>query len=335
MNPQERADALIKHSVGIRRRASDVERALMEDWRRMVTAVYAALATLNDGDGVALDPLLLPGFEERLSDLLGDAYDRMVNTLSAETQLSAEYERDFQYEILFAALGGDFSQLDNRTMFDIIRLSEVEGLNIFTRGLDLEEKHYGALSDIVRTAVETGQTLPELLELVALGGFALHANWAATWARSNFTGVISEIQDAILRINSRHIGGVVHLSTLDAFTTKHICIPRHGLVWRMVGGELVPDGHEFNWLPGPGKLHYNCRSVASYFLEGEEPPQVESGEEWLTRQGDEFVRELFGQDRARMYLEGSLSLRDMISRDGSRLLTLPELQAFDRGILGL
>ena len=107
-----------------------------------------------------------------------------------------------------------------------------------------------------------------------------------------------------------------------------------------------PIGHKIPWLQGPGRLHFNCRSVdvpvtkswkelgidvddlppgdrAS--MDGTVPGDTTFGE-WLSRQSAERQDEVLGPERGKLLRAGKASFTDFYD-DRGRPLTLPELLA--------
>ena len=107
-----------------------------------------------------------------------------------------------------------------------------------------------------------------------------------------------------------------------------------------------PIGHSIPWLQGPGRLHFNCRSVdvpvtkswrelgidaddlpagARASMDGAVPGDTTFGE-WLARQPPDRQDEVLGPERARLLRAGKVKFADLYD-DRGRPLTLAELLA--------
>ena len=137
---------------------------------------------------------------------------------------------------------------------------------------------------------------------------------------------------ATFRKNARFIAGVRWLATLDSHTCLS-CGALDGQAWDLEGDKLSGTKLDFTAPP----KHWNCRCVLSPI------PKIEfSGgtrassqgpvaatttfEDFLKRQSEAFVEKTLGARRAALFLDGRLTLTDLVSGSG-RELTLEELAA--------
>lgn len=143
------------------------------------------------------------------------------------------------------------------------------------------------------------------------------------------------------RKNSRIIKGVRWLATLDGHTCRR-CMAMDGQAWNLDGEKLKGTKVEFNAPP----IHFGDRCVLSPIpktfkeigLDIPEP-QVEgqrasslgpiSGkttfDEFLKRQSREFIERTLGKERAQLFEQGKITVKDLVSGTG-RELTLDELR---------
>lgn len=141
--------------------------------------------------------------------------------------------------------------------------------------------------------------------------------------------------------NSRIIKGVRWLATLDGHTCRR-CMAMDGQAWNLDGEKLKGTTVEFNAPP----IHFGDRCVLSPIpktfkeigLDIPEP-QVEGQrasslgpingkttfDEFLKRQSPEFVERTLGKERARLFEQGKITVKDLVSGTG-RELTLDELR---------
>lgn len=132
-------------------------------------------------------------------------------------------------------------------------------------------------------------------------------------------------------------------STLDGRTTPG-CQIRDGKLY--TADTHKPIGHAIPWLGGPGRLHFNCRSVDVPVLrsfrelgldiddlppgqrasmDGQVPADTTYGQ-WLGRQSAARQDDILGPERAKLFRAGKVSF-DRFFDDKGRQLTLEQLLA--------
>lgn len=150
------------------------------------------------------------------------------------------------------------------------------------------------------------------------------------------------------RKNSKFSRGVRWLATLDGHTCR-TCMALDGQAWDFEGNPIDRDGNspppmEFQLPPA----HFNCRCVASPIPESfddifgvkgiddifdrdqvraskDGPTTAMTFGEFLKRQSPEFIAEMLGAKRARLWSQGKITLRDLVSGSG-RPLTLDQIE---------
>lgn len=133
------------------------------------------------------------------------------------------------------------------------------------------------------------------------------------------------------------------VSTLDARTSP-MCRVRDGLQYTATSPHK-PVGHKVPWGDGPGRLHFNCRSVSVPVLKSWRELGIDADElpastrasmdgtvpadltyaQWFARQSFERQSEIVGVERAKLYRAGKLTF-DKFYDDKSRWLSLAELR---------
>lgn len=130
-------------------------------------------------------------------------------------------------------------------------------------------------------------------------------------------------------------------ATLD-LRTSEVCRPRDGKLY--TPDTHKPVGHSLTWLGGPGRAHWNCRSVEVPVLkswrelgfdmddfppgtrasmDGQTPADT-SYLDWLGRQSAARQDQVLGPERGKLYRAGKVTLSEMYD-DKGRFLTLEEL----------
>ena len=178
---------------------------------------------------------------------------------------------------------------------------------------------------------------------------------AEALVRTSVQTVANEARLATYQQNHDVIKGVQWVSTFDGRTTK-TCMALSGLQWTIP--DYKPVGHAKQW-PGP-IAHWNCRStqipvtrdwselasdkvkskleqsgLKGKKLEGAmertrasmdgQVAEDLSFDDWLAKKPDDFVDDLLGRQRARLWREQKITLPDLTDQR-SRELTLQELR---------
>ncbi len=163
---------------------------------------------------------------------------------------------------------------------------------------------------------------------------------AAALVHTSVQQAANDARLATFRANSAILRGVRFLATLDGKTSVQ-CLAHSGMEWDL-------DGNPLNGtLPFANPpLHFNCRSVLTgitktYKELGVDIPDAPIGTrasdegqvraditmtEWLKSKPTEYVDELLGPGRAKLFLDGKITLSQLVDGQG-RELTLAQLKA--------
>lgn len=197
----------------------------------------------------------------------------------------------------------------------------------------------------VRQGVVNGETNERIVARVVgsrndpTGILPIARRNARTLVHSSVMSAANDARLATFRKNARLISGVRWLSTLDSHTCVQ-CAALDGAAWDLDGQKI--NGTKVDFLAPPA--HWSCRCVLSPIpktfadlgLDIAEPgvgtrasangpiSATTSFADFLKRQPRSFVDKVLGARRAELFLEGKLSLTDLISGTG-RELTLAEL----------
>lgn len=150
-------------------------------------------------------------------------------------------------------------------------------------------------------------------------------------------------RQAMTDANADLIKATQWVSTLDNRTSP-MCRIRDGL--KYTPDTHKPIGHSIPWGDGPGRLHFNCRSVSVPVLkswrelgipvddmspgtrasmDGQVPAQ-QTYAEWFAKQSAARQDEIMGPTRAKLYRSGRIKF-DQFYSDKGRWLTLDQLAA--------
>lgn len=221
---------------------------------------------------------------------------------------------------------------------------------------NLAESRMSLVRNAVRQGFVEGQTASEIIrairgtrannyadgllerprrELAAVVQTAL--SHTAQTARSQFTAANADL-----------IKATRWVSTLDSRTSP-MCRIRDGKTYT-ADAKHKPIGHTIPWLGGPGRLHFNCRSVSVPVLKSlrelgldvdDMPPATRASmdgqvpaettyAQWFARQSAERQDDIVGAERGKLYRAGKVSFDRFYGNKG-RWLTLDQLMGRIRG----
>lgn len=171
-------------------------------------------------------------------------------------------------------------------------------------------------------------------------------NEAETIVRTAIADVTNAVREEVYSSNEDIIKGRRHISTLDGGTSD-VCIARSNAEWDNNGKGLNDAGKKNTFRRPP--LHRRCRSYLEAILkswdeidpslgwkteipqttrssmDGQVPSDM-SFKEFLSNKPKKFVEDLLGKGKAELYLDGRITLTDLVTR-GGRQRTLKELRA--------
>lgn len=185
---------------------------------------------------------------------LSEYTNSKINIVPFEDAYLASTTRPYQGKT-FKEWFGDAGVKKSRKVFSVIETGYIQGKSI---------------ANITRDVTDiTGKIAPEVKTLV----------------RSNIMHASAEARNAVIDANDDLVEGKVWMATLDVRTTANICGVRDQ---KLYDKNNNPIGHDYLWGDGPGRIHFNCRSVPIPKLEGVEigvaRPSVGSGENY--KRGD-------------------------------------------------
>lgn len=162
---------------------------------------------------------------------------------------------------------------------------------------------------------------------------------AEALVRTSVQAVAADAQMALYRANADLMRGVQHLSTLDTRTCP-ICMGYSGAAWTLKGEPLEGTTLPYRLIP----LHWSCRCDRIPILKtwrelgfdlDEAPPGTRASmdgqvaadmtfDQWLKTKPKSVVDEMLGKGRAQLWLDGRITMRDLLDQRG-RPLSLDEL----------
>ncbi len=191
------------------------------------------------------------------------------------------------------------------------------------------------IMDIVRRVAGSPRLgTPGIMEVTRRNAFAL--------VHTSVMQVANDARLATFQANADIIKGVRQLSTLDGHTSK-VCIAYSGAAWDLEGKPINGTKLPFN---GGTPRHFRCRSVLTPITKtyrelgldmGEMPTGTRASDEgqiraditmaeFLKSKPAAYVDDLIGPGRAKLFLDGKLTLPQLLDFQGNPL-TLEQLRA--------
>lgn len=208
-------------------------------------------------------------------------------------------------------------------------------------------------STAVRQGIAAGEANEQIVRRV-VGSPRLGIPGVMDVARSNARSLVhtsiqaaaNEARMETFRRNADALSGIRWLATLDVHTCP-ICGPRDRKRYTLLDDPPKPQGHSLAWEGGPGVIHWGCRCVAvavtkTYKELGIDAEEAKPGrrassdgpvsagmdfEAFLRRKGKAWQDEALGPGRADLWRDNKLTLEQLLSLDGTRIMTVGQLRA--------
>jgi hypothetical protein len=215
---------------------------------------------------------------------------------------------------------------------------------------NLEQSRLAMLRNAVRAGYVEGQTTSEIITRIRGTRALRYADGLLNKPRQELAAVVQTAishtaqtaRQAMVDANADLVKAVRWVSTLDTRTSP-MCRIRDGLEY--TADTHKPIGHQIPWGDGPGRLHFNCRSVSVPVLKSwrelgipidDMPPGTRASmdgqvpaeltyKEWFAKQSAERQEDILGPDRYRLLKTGKVSF-DQFYNDRGRWLSLEELE---------
>lgn len=338
-------------------------------------AVYRVLAMLNKADGAIEAQLILAlaGMDansftvQRLQFQLASVkaahaqvYTDAFGQIEKEMRALADYEALYQSTALQAVI-----PLDARPFIQFFRVTPEAAYAAaiarpFQGGLlrdwatSAEANRMGAIRDAIRVGFVQGQSVDQIVRGIRGTRARQYKDGLLERSRRSVTAMVrtalshtaSTAREEVYKANADIISAIAWLSTLDGKTSEP-CRVRDGLRYT-ADPSHKPIGHSVPWLQGPGRLHWQCRSLSTPVLkswrelgidadgisdqtrasmDGKVPAET-TYSEWLARQSAARQEDILGPTRARLIRQGGLSPNQLYSARGD-YLTLAQLAKRD------
>nr|DAR99669.1 MAG TPA: minor capsid protein [Caudoviricetes sp.] len=220
----------------------------------------------------------------------------------------------------------------------LINTTLLEGATVkaWNKGLNIDQK--ARLEREIKIGVSLGETNELLAARVAR---ALNKNKrdAASIAVTAAGATVSAVRQKFFEANADVIKAYKYQATLDTRTSA-LCRAYDGLMWDT---NYEPIGHSYPFRQPRINTHFNCRSTIIPVIKGADElknvspatrssmngyvPQDINFNDWLKTQSPEVVEKTLGKGRAELFLQGKITMRDLITQQG-RELNLTQLKKY-------
>lgn len=293
--------AMVETEAGILAREIEEQ----EDARTLAELIALYLNTI--------DPILrVRGLDRILSiraDVLKQVHDRLYRVIERFTEDEGRFvseavgpmQDETKHNYIFTA--AFIAVLFNKVLQRPISGWEAKIDDLFKEMIERDRER---IEKTFSLAYSAGRGTPWLTAALRKD-FALNAQTAHIILHA----AVQHARSVIVDFAAASVGAKVRwVSVLDGKTTA-ICRARSGKIYPADSGPRPP-------------AHARCRSIVVPYFEGKGNAQVPTYSEWLKSQTPERVRQILGKTKGQMFLDGTLSLDDMITAKG-RELTLKEL----------
>lgn len=221
---------------------------------------------------------------------------------------------------------------------NLINTTLLEGatVNAWNRGLNIDQK--ARLEREIRLGVSLGET-NELLATRVARALSKSKRDAASIAVTAAGAIVSAVRQKFFEANADVIKAYKYQATLDTRTSA-LCRAYDGLMWDT---NYEPIGHSYPFRQPRINTHFNCRSTIIPVIKGADelknvPPATRSSmngyvpqdinfNDWLKTQSPEVIEKTLGKGRAELFLQGKITMRDLITQQG-RELNLTQLKKY-------
>ena len=354
----ELLDRAISHEVDVRRYSESVMRRMIAILNRSDARISAKLAEAL----MRIEPSEFT--VERLETLLAsvrrtnrEAYAAVFEALRPEMEGLADIEALAQRQQMAAAV-----PVPVQARFPIAGVAweqvyaaalsrPFQGRLLRDWAANVEASRMTLIRNAIRQGFVEGLTTADIIRAIKGTKANNYADGILNRARRELAAVVQTAlghtaqtaRQAFTDANADLIKAVKWVSTLDNKTSP-MCRIRDGLLYEP--GTHKPVGHKIPWGDGPGRLHFNCRSVSVNVtkswrelgldiddlppatrasMDGQVPADTTFGQ-WLLKQPAARQDEILGPIRGRLLRADKLKLPDFYDGKGN-LLSLDELRA--------
>lgn len=350
-------DEAVDHAVDLQRYGNHVVRRMIATLNRAdlsLTAQLAAALMQMERDTFTVERL--DALLASVKALNAQAYAAVFDELQPELRELAGFEAQYQAATLRATLPAavqlrfPVAGVSAGQVYAAALSRPFQGRLLAGWAANVAESRLRKVRDTVRAGFVEGQTTADIIRRVrgtkalryADGLLDRSRRELATVVQTALSHTAQTARAAFVDANADVIKALKWTSTLDSLTSP-LCRVRDGLRYTAERAPK-PIGHRIPWLGGPGRLHFNCRSVSvpvtkswaelgidiaempqgtRASMDGQVPADLKYSD-WLKRQSAERQDEILGPVRAAMLRSGTPMAK--FHDDKGRFLTLAQLR---------
>jgi SPP1 gp7 family putative phage head morphogenesis protein len=339
---EEIFDANVRHQIYLQRLSTSQVKEII----KIVEDVEVELANfLNSKELSNFSQTRLKSLLSEIRRINKGLYKNLENNLNNSLPELAEYEADFQYNLIKSALPIEINL--TRPSIDLLKSlvtsKPMQGRFILDELKDLTKQKTVLIEKSLRLGLIEGETTPQIIRRIR-GTKSLNYKDGVLYrsrsdierlVRTSITHITSRARDSLFQANGDVIKSWRFVATLDNRTSK-ICISLDGTEHDVGKGPMPPR-------------HPNCRSTSSPILKswqelgldlneipaskrpfvtekltGTVPDNV-TYQDWLKRQNQGFVEDVLGKTKAKLFTDGKMGVDKFFDHSGKEL-TLKKLR---------
>ena len=325
-------NASTRHAIYVQRLAGSQLKDVYASLDRIKSETIKKLSKQN------ITKITKSSLNKKLKDLdkkLESIYAELHNKVIKHADEFAAYEADFSARMFTKATEVSFSVPASSTINAAVKLTPMkmigaditieQALKKFTR------KKRQQLATTIKDGVIAGQTDADIISSIATATNKLQRQQIASLVRTVTNHVSTVARDAVMKDNEDIVKGYEWVSTLDGGTTQ-TCQALDGQVFSKRSTTKPPQ-------------HWGCRSTIipvvkkKYSVSDKitkERPAIGSGgvetvkgttnyNSWLKKQSKSFQIDVLGKNKAKLFREGGLQLKQFVDHN-YKPLTLKQLK---------
>lgn len=340
-------DAAIRHAIYSERFGKGLARKIVA----LLNAVDSDLsdkleARINKiAGGGATGPATMRRMAEILDTirvLNRDVYERVANGLEAELIGMAAFEIENQQETLARIMPVSITATapTATVLKTLVTSTPIDGFLLKPWVDQMASNRLGRVEKALRIGIAQGETASQLTRRIRGtkangyrdGILQISRRSAETLALTANSTIANAARETVYKDNAKLIDKLKWVATLDTRTSA-VCQHRDGKLYDLDKPHPTPPAHPrcrsilipitvpFSKL-GLDAADYSPRQRAS--MDGQVPGKT-TYEDWLKKQPRERVVEIYGKERADLFLSGKVSFDDLYKQDGA-LYSLADLR---------
>ncbi|KKC39515.1 hypothetical protein WH87_04795 [Devosia epidermidihirudinis] len=348
------ADLFTGHAVDLLRVEAGQRRKVRTFLAKLERDIVAQLAAIDPTEPVraAYRQKRLETLLEQVKETIRASYRRTSTEMIGELRELAEIEGAFVAGAINKGVGFHLATANftRQQLVSLVGSVLVHGAPVAEWWSRQAGDTLQRFTDQMRMGMALGETSQQLIQRIRGGtrngelitGFMdISKRHADSLVRSATMAVANDAREATYQANADILNAIVWTSTLDNRTSVQ-CQVRDGLRYTL---DHQPIGHDVPWGPGPGNLHWGCRSTSRpetkswremgfdiddlslatrVSIDGQVAGDSKF-EDWLAKRSRVEQDNALGKGRADLWRDGKISYRDLLDQNG-RELNLEQLR---------